>query len=184
MQRSRGYKERVLKASDVDTVVTGASVGHRVRSLRNMFTQEFARMEREGRPPEEVMEFGMGRLARAVREGDVVWGSVMAGQVAGMVRRRVSASHIVNEVVSKPKPSSELWEVTGDGRGLHLPRPGCATHRHGAGCAERVPVARRVFELASEAVGHSMEQLCFEPNDRLDLTVHAARVAYGLDGAA
>ncbi|NLM65420.1 MAG: enoyl-[acyl-carrier-protein] reductase FabK [Firmicutes bacterium] len=106
------YKERVLKASDVDTVVTGASVGHRVRSLRNMFTREFARMEREGRPPEEVMEFGMGRLARAVREGDVVWGSVMAGQVAGMVRRRVSASHIVNEVVSEAE--TILRAVGGD----------------------------------------------------------------------
>ncbi len=95
------YKDRVLKAGDIDTVVTGASVGHRVRSLRNMFTRDMSRMERDGSPADEVMKLGMGRLARAVREGDVVWGSVMAGQIAGMVRSRRPAAQIVSEMIAE-----------------------------------------------------------------------------------
>ncbi len=95
------YKDRVIKAGDIDTVVTGASAGHRVRSLRNMFTKGMSQMEREGKPAEEVMKYGMGRLAKAVREGDVVWGSVMAGQIAGMVRSRRPAAQIVSEMVAE-----------------------------------------------------------------------------------
>lgn len=95
------YKERIIRAGDIDTVVTGASVGHRVRSLRNMFTRGMSKMEQEGCPADEVMKYGMGRLAKAVRDGDVIWGSVMAGQIAGMVRSRRPAAQIVAEMVAE-----------------------------------------------------------------------------------
>lgn len=94
------YKQMIIKAKDRDTVVTGRSTGHPVRVLANKFTREFERMEKEGTPREELEKYGAGRLAAAVREGDVVYGSVMAGQIAAMVKREEPAADIIADLVS------------------------------------------------------------------------------------
>lgn len=89
------YKRRVLQAKDSDTLVTGRSLGHPVRVLKNRFSREFARMEREGADSDEIMAYGMGKLVASVRDGDVEWGSVMAGQIAGLVNAEQTAEKIV-----------------------------------------------------------------------------------------
>ncbi|MGI6539257.1 MAG: nitronate monooxygenase [Bacillota bacterium] len=93
------YKRKVLQAKDSDTQVTGRSLGHPVRVLKNRFSREFARMEREGADPDGITAYGMGRLAAAVRDGDVEWGSVMAGQIAGLVTAERTAEEIVRGLV-------------------------------------------------------------------------------------
>ncbi len=95
------YKRMVVSASDSDTQVTGRSVGHPVRALKNRFTRELARLEREGADPDTVMSFGLGSLARAVRDGDVERGSVMAGQIAGLVNKEKTALEIVIGIIQE-----------------------------------------------------------------------------------
>lgn len=92
------YKEKVLKAKDIETDVTGRSTGHPVRSLRNKLTRQFIKMEKEGASSEELEAMGAGSLRRAVIEGDVVLGSVMAGQVAGLVNKEQSCHEIIQEL--------------------------------------------------------------------------------------
>jgi len=94
------YKELIVKAKDRDTVITGLSTGHPVRVLLNRMAREFSRLEREGVPVAELEKFGAGRLAAAVRDGDVVNGSVMAGQSAALVKRVEDASEIMTDLVS------------------------------------------------------------------------------------
>lgn len=94
-------KTMILKAKDRDTVVTGYSTGHPVRCLDNRFTKELARMEREGRTAEEVEKIGAGKLRLAMVEGDTENGSVMAGQVAGAVRKIEPASEIIRSLVEE-----------------------------------------------------------------------------------
>jgi enoyl-[acyl-carrier protein] reductase II len=94
------YKEAVLKAKDRDTIITGQSTGHPVRVLYNKLAREFARLEKEGVAPEELERLGAGKLAAAVRDGDVINGSVMAGQSAGMVTREESCQEIIDDLVS------------------------------------------------------------------------------------
>ena len=92
------YKERVLKASDIDAVVTGRSTGHPVRSLRNQLTREYVQLEKVGTDPKELDELGAGALQDAVVNGNVARGAVMAGQIAGIVSREQSAKDIIEEV--------------------------------------------------------------------------------------
>lgn len=80
-----GYKEAVLKAKDTDTVVTGRIGGVPVRTIKNKMSREYLKREKEGASREELELFTLGSLKRAVYEGDAVRGSIMAGQVAGMV---------------------------------------------------------------------------------------------------
>jgi enoyl-[acyl-carrier protein] reductase II len=94
------YKKAVLKAKDRDTIITGQSTGHPVRVLYNKLAREFARLEKEGVAPEELEKLGAGKLAAAVRDGDVINGSVMAGQSAGMVTREESCQEIIDDLVS------------------------------------------------------------------------------------
>jgi enoyl-[acyl-carrier protein] reductase II len=92
------YKENILKATDISTTVTGKSLGHPVRSLKTLFSREFARMESDPAiSSEEVLAFGSGSLRKAVKEGDE-YGSYMAGEVAGMVRAEESAKEIVEDI--------------------------------------------------------------------------------------
>ena len=103
------YKRMVLEASDSDTQVTGRSVGHPVRALKNRFTRELARLEREGADPDKVLSFGVGSLARAVRDGDVERGSVMAGQIAGLISEEKTASDIVCGIIREAEKVLASW---------------------------------------------------------------------------
>jgi enoyl-[acyl-carrier protein] reductase II len=94
------YKQMVIKAGDRDTVVSGRSTGHPVRVLQNKLTREFERMEKAGATAVELEEFGAGRLAAAVRGGDVVNGSVMAGQSAGMVKKEETSAEIMADLIN------------------------------------------------------------------------------------
>lgn len=95
------YKEKVIRAKDIDSVVTGMSTGHPVRSLRNGMTREYLRLEQEGAGFEELEKLGLGALRRAVVEGDVANGTVMAGQIAGMVNREQTCREMIEEIVAQ-----------------------------------------------------------------------------------
>lgn len=93
-------KERIVKAKDRDTVVTGASTGHPVRVIKNKLSKMIEALDRENKP-EEVEELGAGKLAAAMRDGDLHMGSLMAGQSAAMVCRVEPASEIIAEMMSE-----------------------------------------------------------------------------------
>ena len=92
---SDAYKNKIVKAKDIDTKVTGRSTGHPVRVLRNKQSQEYLRLEAEGASFEELEKLTLGGLRKAVMEGDVIHGSVMAGQIAGLVKEIRSCKDIV-----------------------------------------------------------------------------------------
>ena len=93
------YKDKILKASDISTIVTGKSLGHPVRSLKTPFSKSFARMEADPNvTPEEILAFGSGALRKAVQEGDSN-GSYMAGECAGMVKKIEPAKTIVEDLI-------------------------------------------------------------------------------------
>ncbi len=104
------YKERILKASDIDTRVTGRSTGHPVRALRNETTRKYMELERAGASFEELEQFTLGGLRKAVVDGDVKTGSVMAGQSAGMVKERMSCQKLIEKLV---KETDALMKGTG-----------------------------------------------------------------------
>lgn len=93
-------KQRVLKARDRDTVVTGYSTGHPVRVLKNKLTRILEELDRENRV-DEIERLGEGKLALCMREGDVEMGSVMAGQCSALVNREQPAAEIVSEMVAE-----------------------------------------------------------------------------------
>ena len=93
------YKERLIKASDVSTLVTGKSLGDAVRSLKTPFTKQFAKMEASQVPADEIRAFGTGSLKKAVFDGDLAGGCFLAGEVAGMLRQCQSAESIVNDIM-------------------------------------------------------------------------------------
>lgn len=95
------YKERILKAKDIDSEVTGRSHGHPVRGLRNKMTREYLKKEAEGATFEELETLTLGGLRKAVVEGDTDMGSVLAGQIAGMVNKRQSCKEIVDEIMDE-----------------------------------------------------------------------------------
>lgn len=95
------YKERILKAKDIDSEVTGRSHGHPVRGLRNKMTREYLKLEAEGASFEELEKLTLGGLRKAVVEGDTDNGSVLAGQIAGMVSRRQSCREIIDEIMDQ-----------------------------------------------------------------------------------
>lgn len=93
------FKRAIIKAKDRSTVVTGASTGHPVRIIDNKLAREFGRLEARGASREELEAFGVGRLRAAVVDGDVEMGSVMAGQIAGLVTKEESAAEIIQDVL-------------------------------------------------------------------------------------
>ncbi|MDR1496664.1 MAG: enoyl-[acyl-carrier-protein] reductase FabK [Clostridiales Family XIII bacterium] len=96
------YKDRVIKAKDSDTVVTGRSTGHPVRVLKNRFTKEALSLERKADLSlEEYEEFLSGTLRAAVVDGDVEHGSLMSGQVAGLVHKEQPAAEIISEMFAE-----------------------------------------------------------------------------------
>ena len=104
------YKEKIIKAKDIDSTVTGTSTGHPVRCLRNKMTREYLRMEKEGVELMELEKLTLGSLKRAVIDGDVVTGTLMAGQIAGLIRSEESCRDIVQGIVR------ECNEVIGEYR--------------------------------------------------------------------
>lgn len=95
------YKQRIIKAKDIDTVVTGRSHGHPVRGLRNQMTREYIKMENEGATFEQLELLTLGGLRKAVIEGDVNDGTVMAGQIAGMVKKEQTCKEIIEEIMAE-----------------------------------------------------------------------------------
>lgn len=95
------YKDRILKAKDIDSEVTGRSHGHPVRGLRNKMTREYLKLETEGASFEQLENLTLGGLRKAVVEGDTDNGSVLAGQIAGMITKRQSCQEIVDEVMDQ-----------------------------------------------------------------------------------
>lgn len=94
-------KEKILKAKDRDTVVSGRSTGHPVRCLKNKLTRQFEELEARQAPPEELEKLGVGKLRAAMVEGDVEYGSVMAGQIAALVNEIRPAGEIIRQLVSE-----------------------------------------------------------------------------------
>lgn len=95
------YKERVLKAKDIDTVVTGRSTGHPIRCLRNRMTREYLSYEKEGRSFEELERLTLGGLRKAVMDGDVDYGSLMSGQIAGLVKKEQTCQEMLQEIMEE-----------------------------------------------------------------------------------
>lgn len=92
------YKQKVIKARDIDTEVTGMSTGHPVRQIRNKMTREYLRLEKEGAAFEDLEYLTLGSLRKAVMEGDVINGTLMAGQCAGLVTKEQTCREIIEEI--------------------------------------------------------------------------------------
>lgn len=94
------YKNCILRAKDIDSRVTGRTTGHPVRILRNQMVKEYLRLEKEGASFEELEQLTLGGLRKAVVEGNVTEGSVMAGQIAGLVHEIKSCRELIESIVS------------------------------------------------------------------------------------
>ena len=94
------YKAAVIKAKDIDTIVTGRIAGTPVRILKNKMAREYVKKEKEGATLEELEQYTLGSLRRAVFEGDTQTGSVMAGQVAGQLKAIRPVADILEELCS------------------------------------------------------------------------------------
>lgn len=95
------YKQAILRAKDRSTVVTGVSTGHPVRVIANKLTREYLELEKSGASTEELERLGAGKLKAAAREGDVERGSVMVGQIAGMVDCVKSVDEIMQDMFNE-----------------------------------------------------------------------------------
>jgi enoyl-[acyl-carrier protein] reductase II len=95
------YKDRVIKAKDIDSEITGAATGHPIRVLRNQMSREYLKMEREGATFEELEQLTLGSLRKAVIEGNVTEGSLMAGQSAGMVKKKQTCKEMIEEMMEE-----------------------------------------------------------------------------------
>lgn len=94
------YKERIIKARDIDSEVTGRSTGHPIRVLRNQMSRDYLKMEKAGASFEELEVLTLGSLRKAVMDGDVKGGSLMAGQIAGLVKQENSCKEIIDEIMN------------------------------------------------------------------------------------
>lgn len=107
------YKERIIQAKDIDTRVTGRSTGHPIRALRNDMTKAYLQKEQEGASTEELELLASGALRRAVQEGDIHNGSLMSGQIAGLIKEEVSCKQLIDTLVSQTKEAlnrSRMYE--------------------------------------------------------------------------
>ncbi len=97
----QAYKDMILDAKDTSTVVTGRSTGHPVRIIKNKLFRKYSELEKSGASMEEIEALGAGSLRKAVVEGDVSFGSVMAGQIAGLIKKEQTSAEIIEEIVSE-----------------------------------------------------------------------------------
>ncbi len=95
------YKNKIIKAKDIDSTVTGRTHGHPIRCLRNQMTREYLKLEEQGAGFEELEHLTLGSLRNAVIDGDVKMGTVMAGQIAGMIKTEQTCEEIVTEMMSQ-----------------------------------------------------------------------------------
>lgn len=95
------YKQRIIAAKDIDSAVTGRSHGHPIRSLRNQMTKDYKKKEADGASFEELELLTLGALRNAVMDGDVKNGTVMAGQIAGMIKKEQTCQEIIEEVMEE-----------------------------------------------------------------------------------
>ena len=106
------YKEKILKATDLCTMVTGKRLGHPVRSLRTQFARDYSKAEYGGKPDDELENLATGALRLAVQEGDNEKGCFLSGQIAAMVKREQPAAEIIREVMEGAEPilqSASKW---------------------------------------------------------------------------
>ncbi|HAJ32375.1 MAG TPA: enoyl-[acyl-carrier-protein] reductase FabK [Candidatus Atribacteria bacterium] len=99
----KNYKQKILAARDTSTIVTGRPTGHPVRIIKNRLARDFQELEKRKATLEEYEELGEGTLYRAVREGDMDYGSIMAGQSAGLVKKEQSCKEIIEEIFLEAK---------------------------------------------------------------------------------
>lgn len=99
----KNYKDKVLGAKDIDTDVTGRSTGHPVRVIKNKLSREYKKLEKTNCDIEELEKLGKGSLPRAAKDGDVVNGSVMAGQIAGLVNKEETCKEIIEDLINGAK---------------------------------------------------------------------------------
>ena len=97
----QAYKDLILDAKDTSTAVTGRSTGHPVRIIKNKLFRKYSDLEKNGASIEEIEALGAGSLRKAVVEGDVSFGSVMAGQIAGLIKKEQTSAEIIEEIVSE-----------------------------------------------------------------------------------
>ena len=95
------YKQKIIKAKDIDSEVTGLSTGHPIRQIRNKMTREYLQKEKDGAPFEELELLTLGSLRKAVMEGDVINGTLMAGQIAGLISKEQSCKEIIQEIMEQ-----------------------------------------------------------------------------------
>lgn len=105
----QNYKNKILKANDIDTEVTGRPTGHPVRVLRNKLTRTYMKLEKECAPVEELEKLGAGALRKAVVDGDVDNGSVMSGQIAGLVNKEQTSKEIIEELFKEANERFKLF---------------------------------------------------------------------------
>ena len=108
------YKQKVLAAKDISTMVTGRRLGHPVRSIKTAYTNAYAKLEADSNTPDEELEqFGVGSLRFAAKEGDTEKGCFLAGQLAGLVKCEQSAKEIVDDVMAGAEKLMEgvKWDV-------------------------------------------------------------------------
>lgn len=98
------YKEKILKANDLCTMVTGKKLGHPVRSLRTQFARDYSKLEYGGASDEELEAMGVGSVRKAVVDGNLKEGTFLAGQIAALVNKEQPAADIIREVVEEAEP--------------------------------------------------------------------------------
>ena len=98
------YKEKILKATDLCTMVTGKRLGHPVRSLRTQFARDYSKLKYSDTPDEVLEEMGVGTLRKAVVDGNLKEGTFLSGQIAAMVNKEQPAAEIIREVVEEAEP--------------------------------------------------------------------------------
>lgn len=95
------YKKKIIAARDIDSEVTGMSHGHPVRQLRNQMTREYLKLEKAGASFDELESLTLGALRKAVVEGDTANGTLMAGQIAGLVKKEQTCGEIIREIMEQ-----------------------------------------------------------------------------------
>ncbi|GAH29931.1 unnamed protein product, partial [marine sediment metagenome] len=99
----KNYKQKIITARDTSTIVTGRPTGHPVRIIKNRLARDFQQLEKRNASLEEYEELGKNSLYRAVREGDMDYGSIMAGQSAGLVKKEQTCKGIIEEIFLEAK---------------------------------------------------------------------------------